>query len=111
MIPSTNGHGNARAIAALYDAHLRGEVAGAGREGRLRIAGAALRAEAVKIVSDGLDRVLSRPSRLGLGFQPPRPTRPIGPSPDAYGHFGYGGSLAWPTPRTQRLLAAVYACL
>jgi len=126
VIPSTNGHGNARAIAALYDAHLRGG-AGSGA----RVAGAALRAEAVEIVSDGPDRVLSRPSRFGLGFQLPQPARPIGPGPNAYGHFGYGGSLGmvdpdaglafafvtnrpgdrWQTPRTQRLLEAVYACL
>jgi CubicO group peptidase (beta-lactamase class C family) len=131
VIPSTNGHGNARAIAALYDAHMRGGVASAGSGDRVRVAGAGLRAEAVRIVSDGLDRVLSRPSRFGLGFQLPQPTRPIGPAPNAYGHFGYGGSLGmadpdaslafsfvtnrpgdrWQTPRTQRLLDAVYACL
>lgn len=125
VIPSTNGHGHARAVATLYDAHLRGGAGG------VRVAGAALRAEATRIVSDGLDRVLSRPSRFGLGFQLPQPTRPIGPSPEAYGHFGYGGSLGmadpaaglafafvtnrpgdrWRTPRTQRLLGAVYACL
>jgi len=128
VIPSTNGHGNARAVAALYDAHLHG---GAGRGGQVRIAGASLRAEAATIVSDGPDRVLSRPSRFGLGFQLPQPTRPIGPSPKAYGHFGYGGSLGmadpdaglafsfvtnrpgdrWQTPRTQRLLSAVYGSL
>lgn len=129
VIPSTNGHGNARAVAALYDAHVRGGVrSGAG--GAL-VAGAALRAEATKIISDGIDRVLSRPSRFGLGFQLAQPTRPIGPSPSAYGHFGYGGSLGfadpdatlafsfitnrpgdrWRTPRTYRLVAAVYDAL
>jgi CubicO group peptidase (beta-lactamase class C family) len=131
VIPSTNGHGDARAVAALYDAHLRGGAAGAGSGGRVRVAGAGLRAEAVEIVSDGPDRVLGRPSRFGLGFQLPQPTRAIGPSASAYGHFGYGGSLGmadpdaslafafvtnrpgdrWQTPRTQRLLAAVYGCL
>ena len=131
VIPSTNGHGNARAVAALYDAHLRGGVGAAARGGNVRVAGAALRAEAATILSDGPDRVLSRPSRFGLGFQLPQPTRPIGPSPSAYGHFGYGGSLGmadpdagvafsfvtnrpgdrWQTPRTQRLLCAVYASL
>jgi CubicO group peptidase (beta-lactamase class C family) len=129
VIPSTNGHGNARAVAALYDAHLRG--GDGGTRGGVRVAGAALRAEAARIVSDGRDRILSRPSRFGLGFQLPQPTRPIGPSPSAYGHFGYGGSLGmadpaaglafafvtnrpgdrWQTPRTQRLLDAVYAQL
>jgi CubicO group peptidase (beta-lactamase class C family) len=129
VIPSTNGHGNARAVSALYDAHLHGGSARAASG--VRVAGPALRTEATQILSDGSDRVLARPSRFGLGFQLPQPSRPIGPSPSAYGHFGYGGSLGmadpdadlalafvtnrpgdrWQTPRTQNLLAAVYESL
>lgn len=125
VIPSTNGHGTARGVAALYAAFLAGGPAGA------RWPGASLRAEACAIQADGEDRVLGRPSRFGLGFQLAQPTRPLGPSPRAFGHYGYGGSLGfadpdagiafgylmnrpgerWQTPRTQRLIDALYACL
>jgi CubicO group peptidase (beta-lactamase class C family) len=125
VIPSTNGHCTARSVAGLYAAFLRGGPGGGGW------AGPSLRAEATRIHSDGDDRVLGRPSRFGLGFQLAQPTRPLGPNPGAFGHYGYGGSLGfadpdtgvafgylmnrpgerWQTPRTQRLIDAVYDCL
>lgn len=121
-IPSTNGHANARAVCALYAGALTPGGPGPGR---------GLLTEATKIHSDGADRVLGRPSRFGLGFQLPSPERPIGPNASAFGHYGYGGSLGfadaeadlafgyvmnrpgerWQTPRTRRLIDAVYACL
>ncbi|HEM45710.1 MAG TPA: class A beta-lactamase-related serine hydrolase [Alphaproteobacteria bacterium] len=121
-IPSTNGHGTARAVAALYALAL---------SHRPPAPGPGLLAEATTIHSDGDDRVLGRPTRFGLGFQLPSPDRPLGPSPRAFGHYGYGGSLGfadpeaglafgylmnrpgdrWRTPRTLRLIEAVYACL
>jgi CubicO group peptidase (beta-lactamase class C family) len=124
-IPSTNGHATARAVASVFAAFLAGGPPGA------RWAGPGLRAEARSIHSDGEDRVLRRPSRFGLGFQLSQPARPLGPSPSAFGHYGYGGSLGfadpdanlafgylmnhpgdrWKTPRTKRLIDAVYACL
>lgn len=124
-IPSTNGHGTARAVAALYDAFMRLDPAQGG------FVGPGLRAEATAIVSDGIDRVLGKPSRFGLGFQLAQPTRPMGGSPSGYGHFGYGGTLGfadpesgvafgylmnrpgerWQTPRTNALVGAVYEAL
>jgi CubicO group peptidase (beta-lactamase class C family) len=125
VIPSTNGHGTARGVATLYAAFLRGGPPG------VRWAGDALRSEAVAIQADGDDRVTRRASRFGLGFQLAAPARPIGESPRAFGHFGYGGSLGfadpdaglafgyvmnrpgerWNNPRTERLLDALYRCL
>jgi len=124
-IPSTNGHGTARAVASIYAAFLAGGPPGSAW------AGSALRAEARAIHADGDDRVLGRPTRYGLGFQLSQPGRPLGPNPDSFGHYGYGGSLGfadpdagiafgylmnrpgerWKTPRTQRLIDALYACL
>jgi CubicO group peptidase (beta-lactamase class C family) len=124
-IPSTNGHGTARAVAAIYAALLGGGVPGAVWPG------AALRAEAATSHADGTDYVLRRHTRYGLGFQLTQPGRPLGPNPGAFGHYGYGGSLGfadpeagvafgylmnrpgerWKTPRTRRLIDAVYACL
>jgi CubicO group peptidase (beta-lactamase class C family) len=124
-IPSTNGHGTACGVATLYAAFLRGGPPG------VRWVSDVLRAEAVSIAADGDDRVTRRPSRFGLGFQLAQPSRPIGASPRAFGHFGYGGSLGfadpdaglafgylmnrpgerWNNPRTERLLDALYRCL
>jgi CubicO group peptidase (beta-lactamase class C family) len=124
-VPSANGHGTARAVAAIYDAFLAGGVGG------LRWVGPGLRSEATTIHSDGEDYVLARPSRFGLGFQLTHPARPLGPNSGAFGHYGHGGALGfadpetrmafgyvtnrpgkrWQTVRTQRLIDAVYACL
>ena len=89
-------------------------------------------AAATSEASCGLDAVLGRPSRFGLGFQLTQPERPLGPSPNAYGHFGEGGSLGfadpdarlafgytpnhglgprWQNPRNRALLDALYSCL
>lgn len=120
VIPSTNSHGNARGIARLYSA-----VAGGGS-----IPAGAI-AEATTAQSDGHDIVLGRPSRYGLGFQLPLGRRSLGPSPTAFGHYGYGGSLGLADPahglsfgystnkpgqrfekgRTERILEAVYAAI
>ena len=125
VIPSTNGHGTARAVATLYGAFLRGGPPG------VHWVGDALRSEAMAIQADGDDRVTRRASRFGLGFQLAQPSRPIGASPRAFGHFGYGGSLGfadpdaglafgyvmnrpgerWNNPRTERLIEALYRCL
>jgi CubicO group peptidase (beta-lactamase class C family) len=126
-IPSANGHGTARAVASIYAALLAG---GRGIRGSV-LAGSALLAEARSIQADGEDRVLGRHTRYGLGFQLSQPGRPLGPNPASFGHYGYGGSLGfadpeagiafgyvmnrpgerWKTPRTQRLIDAVYACV
>jgi CubicO group peptidase (beta-lactamase class C family) len=125
VIPSTNGHGNARAVAAIYDALLvhKGNAPG--------LASAELVERARAIHADGEDYILKRPSRFGLGFQLWQPSRPLGPNPNAFGHYGYGGSLGfadpdaglafgyvrnrpgqrWQTPRTQALIDAVYQTL
>lgn len=125
VVPSTNGHGSARGVAALYAALL------AGGPGPATWPGSGLLEEARSIHADGDDAVLGRPSRFGIGFQLAQPTRPLGPNDSAFGHYGYGGSLGfadpeadlafgylmnrpgerWQTPRTQRLVDAVYASL
>ena len=125
VIPSTSGHATARAVCDLYAGMI-----GAGVTLPLT-PGKSVLAEATRGEVEGDDLILRRPSRFGIGFQLPMPTRPLGPSPTAFGHYGYGGSLGfadpsgglsfgylmnrpgdrWQTPRTQRLVDAVYACL
>ena len=92
-VPSTNGHGNARAVARLYSA-----LAGDGTLDGVRVLAPALIAEACAPQVDGNDIVLGRPTRFGLGFQLTMPERRLGPNPRAFGHFGAGGSLGFADP-------------
>jgi CubicO group peptidase (beta-lactamase class C family) len=121
-MPSTNTHATARGIARIYAALAAG--------GPPLLSRATL-AQATTEHAAGLDAVLGRASRFGLGFQLPLPDRPLGPNPGVFGHFGAGGSLGfadpearvafayvmnrmgprWYNPTTRRLVAALYASL
>ncbi len=92
-VPSTNGHGNARAVARLYSA-----LAGDGTLDGVRVLAPDTIARAIEPQVDGNDLVLQRPTRFGLGFQLTMPERPLGPNPRAFGHFGAGGSLGFADP-------------
>lgn len=92
-VPSTNGHGSARAVARLFSA-----LAGDGELDGVRVLSPATVARAIEPQADGEDLVLQRPTRFGLGFQLTMPERPLGPSPRAFGHFGAGGSLGFADP-------------
>ena len=125
-IPSTNGHGTARSVAKLY----AGLAAGGTIDG-VEIISRDMLAEATREQSSGHDLVLERDTRFGLAFQLPRPERPFGPNPQAFGHFGAGGSLGfcdpqtgiafayvtndmgprWQNPRNAALMDAVFASL
>lgn len=126
VIPSTNTHGTARGVARIY----RALAAGGSFDG-VRIVSPDALLEATTVASDGIDRVLGRPSRFGLGFQLTQPERPLGPNLRSFGHFGAGGSLGfcdpdaevalgyvmndfgprWQNPRNRGLVDAVYASL
>jgi CubicO group peptidase (beta-lactamase class C family) len=92
-VPSTNGHGNARAIARLYSA-----LATDGRLDGVHVLAPETVARAIAEQVNGLDLVLERPTRYGLGFQLTMPERRLGPNPRAFGHFGAGGSLGFADP-------------
>jgi CubicO group peptidase (beta-lactamase class C family) len=92
-VPSTNGHGHARAVARLYSA-----LAGDGTLDGVHVLSPEMVARATECAVEGDDLVLQRPTRFGLGFQLPMPERPLGPSPRAFGHFGAGGSLGFADP-------------
>jgi CubicO group peptidase (beta-lactamase class C family) len=122
-IPSTNGHATARAVAGFYASLLEGAPH--------RILGRGLVTEATRPHSDGRDLVLDRTTRYGLGFALHLDERPVGTTPAAFGHYGYGGSLGfadpdagiafaylinrpgdrWQNPRTRALLDAVRSCV
>ena len=92
-VPSTNGHGNARAVARLYSA-----LAGDGRLDGGHVLAPETIAHAITDQANGPDIVLERPTRYGLGFQLTMPERRLGPNPRAFGHFGAGGSLGFADP-------------
>ncbi|HYW04505.1 MAG TPA: serine hydrolase domain-containing protein [Gammaproteobacteria bacterium] len=120
-IPSANAHATADGVAAIY-----ASLAGGGR-----LLGTDLLCEATREASVGMDAVLARETRFGLGFQLPQPGRDFGPGRSSFGHFGAGGSLGfadpdagvgfgyvmnrmgprWQSPAAQALIEAVYACL
>ncbi|MGV9892655.1 serine hydrolase domain-containing protein [Streptomyces sp. NPDC003395] len=96
-IPAANGHGTARAVAALY-----GILAWRGAYGDARV----LSAEAAERVREGQgacrDLVLgagfAHETEVGLGLWLSGPNGSYGPNPKAFGHDGFGGSCGLADP-------------
>ncbi|MFG2373034.1 serine hydrolase domain-containing protein [Streptomyces sp. NPDC048504] len=96
-IPAANGHGTARAIAALY-----GVFAGRGTYGGHRV----LSPEAAERVREGQgscrDLVLgagfAHDTEIGLGLWLSGPNGSYGRNPRAFGHDGFGGSFGLADP-------------
>jgi CubicO group peptidase (beta-lactamase class C family) len=97
-MPSTNGHANARAVARIYSALACGGAACGGAVDGVRLLRPETIEHAITEASAGLDVVLHRPSRFGLGFQLTQPGRPLGPNRRSFGHFGAGGALGFADP-------------
>lgn len=95
-IPSSNGHGTARAIARFY-----GTLACGGRCGAYRMVSEPQIAEAGREHSCGEDTVLKTATRFGLGFMMPLPGQTMGPNSNAFGHPGMGGSLGFADPEAR----------
>lgn len=90
--PAVNGVATARAMAALYGALARGDLA------RLETIAACSRP-----ASEGRDPLTGRPLRYGAaGHELAGTPSPLGRVPDAIGHAGAGGGThgAWPSLRT-----------
>jgi CubicO group peptidase (beta-lactamase class C family) len=96
-IPAANGHGTARAVAALY-----GIFAGRGTHDGHRV----LSPEAAERVREGqgvcrdlvLGAGLARDTEIGLGLWLSGPSGSYGPNPRAFGHDGFGGSCGLADP-------------
>jgi CubicO group peptidase (beta-lactamase class C family) len=96
-VPAANGHGTARAVAALY-----GILAQHGTWGGQRV----LSPEAAERVREGQggcrDLVLGagfgRDTEIGLGLWLSGPHGSYGPNPRAFGHDGFGGSCGLADP-------------
>ncbi|EFH28361.1 MULTISPECIES: EstA family serine hydrolase [Streptomyces] len=98
-IPAANGHGTARAVAALY-----GIFAGRGSHDGHRV----LSPEAAERVRESQGRCrdlvlgagLDSETELGLGLWLSGPNGSYGPNPRAFGHDGFGGSCGLADPET-----------
>ncbi|MGW1783311.1 serine hydrolase domain-containing protein [Streptomyces sp. NPDC002143] len=105
-IPAANGHGTARAVAALY-----GIFAGRGTYDGRRV----LSPEAAERVREGqggcLDLVLGaglgHETEIGLGLWLSGPSGSYGPNPRAFGHDGFGGSCGLADPEAGASLGYV----
>jgi len=89
-MPSSNGVGSARALARLYAATI-GEVDG------IRLLRPETVRAATRVASRGPDKVILAETCFGLGFSLP-PMLASGCGPNAFGHPGAGGALAFADP-------------
>ncbi|OIJ68711.1 serine hydrolase domain-containing protein [Streptomyces mangrovisoli] len=96
-IPAANGHGTARAVAALY-----GVFAGRGSHGGRRV----LSPQAAERVREGQGRCrdlvlgagLGHDTEIALGVWLSGAEGSYGPNPKAFGHDGFGGSCGLADP-------------
>jgi CubicO group peptidase (beta-lactamase class C family) len=98
-LPALNGFFTARALARMY-----AMLAEGGELDGTRFVSSSTLARATQIQSRKLDAVVGFPMRWRLGYHFVGTNRGI--LPDAFGHFGYGGSGAWADP-TRRLAVAL----
>ncbi|WND36069.1 serine hydrolase domain-containing protein [Streptomyces sp. BB1-1-1] len=89
-LPSSNGIGTARALARMYAA-LIGEVDG------VRLLAPETLASATEEQANGRDEVMVLPSRFSTGYMLPTAGNLMS-GPNAFGHTGRGGSLAFADP-------------
>lgn len=103
VLPSSNGHGNARSVATIYAA-----LAGGGSVGGVRVLDPEGIARARTLSWDGVCAMTDRHYRYAMGFflNTP-PLVPMGDNPLAFGHPGAGGALGFADP--ERGLAFAYA--
>jgi CubicO group peptidase (beta-lactamase class C family) len=92
-IPAANGHGNARSIARVYAA-----LACGGNLDGVALLRAETIANASRVETSGVDRVLQFPIHWGLGYIVNADKALYGPNPHSFGHTGYGGSFGFADP-------------
>jgi CubicO group peptidase (beta-lactamase class C family) len=87
-LPAGNGHGNARSVAEILAILANGGWA----KGKRFMSEAGCR-KALEPQIEGVDLILARPARYGMGFGLPSAMVPL-PHPNTVFWGGYGGSLA-----------------
>lgn len=96
VFPSSNGHGNARAIARAYAL-----LANGGRLDGVRL----VSPELIEIMRTeswrGICQMTDRDFRYGVGFFLNYPLSPFGANPRAFGHPGAGGAIGIADPEAR----------
>ena len=88
VLPSSNGHGNARSVATIFDALLDDRLVKSETRERMRT-----------LQWDTPCGMTDRPYRYALGFfLSAAPLVPMGPNPRAFGHPGAGGAIGFADP-------------
>jgi CubicO group peptidase (beta-lactamase class C family) len=95
-IPSANGHATAPALARLMGALANGGTL----DGKSLITPAGIRAATAERIV-GQDLVLPFTISWGAGFMRNTPNMFYGPTAEAFGHSGWGGSCAFADPTTR----------
>ncbi|GAB91709.1 serine hydrolase domain-containing protein [Gordonia rhizosphera] len=99
-VPALNGHFDAVSLAAMY-----AMLAGGGELGGVRVLSEETVRKASEVQNNKRDRVVVVTMQWRLGYhRPPIVDRQL---PQAYGHFGFGGSGAWADPQHDLALAMV----
>jgi CubicO group peptidase (beta-lactamase class C family) len=99
-IPALSGFFSARSLARLYAA-----LACGGQLDGFRLLSETTLAEATRVQSRRQGRVIPRPMDWRLGYHRIPVVR--AQAPDAFGHFGIGGSGAWADPARGLAVALV----
>lgn len=103
-LPASGGVASARGLARLYAALANGgELDGV----RILSREALARATERQVPPDRADLVVGLPMHWALGFQKGGAISPCGPNPNAFGHAGWGGSVAFADPDRQLGVAIV----
>ncbi len=90
-IPAANGMFTARSLARMY-----AMLAGRGELDGVRLLSTSTLAQATEVQNRRIDRVVPFPMHWRLGYHRVASLR--GTIPNAFGHFGFGGSGAWADP-------------
>ena len=91
LIPAANGQFTARSLARMY-----AMIAGGGQIDGVRLLSDARVSEITSLRSDGRDRALQLPMQWRMGYH--RAFSLGKQAPEAFGHYGYGGSGAFCDP-------------
>lgn len=91
-IPAMNGVFTARSLAKLY-----AMLANGGELDGVRLMSEDTVHSATRVQTEGIDRVVIYPLRWRLGYH--RADAMLKSLPEAFGHFGFGGSGAWANPQ------------
>jgi CubicO group peptidase (beta-lactamase class C family) len=104
-VPSISGAFTARSLATVYAA-----LDGDGEVDGTRILEPETVATVSTVQTDRVDLVIPVPVRWRLGYMSggPASIRSLGPSPDAYGHVGAGGTIAGTDPSTHIAFGLIY---